>query len=75
MIDDDDVEFAVLSWFPGGGWFVALLGLVVVVWMLVAVSQNKTECAQQHCEHGTPILANHECLCVERATPSSADMR
>lgn len=66
MIDDDDVEFTVFAW-PGGGWLLSLIGLALIVWMLVEVSRNKEECAQRHCDHGTAILAEHECLCVEKA--------
>ncbi len=68
MLDDDDLDFAILAW-PSGGWILGILGVIVIVVMAIIVSGNKDECAKRHCERGTPILAHHECLCVEKATP------
>jgi len=66
MLDDDDVELTALTW-PAGGLIISILGIVLIVWMVIQVSRNKDECAAKRCEHGTPILANHECLCAEKA--------
>lgn len=68
MLDDDDLDFAILaSGGGGGGWLSFLLGLAVVIAVACAVSDNHRECEQKHCDRGTPVLTAHECLCVERA--------
>jgi hypothetical protein len=67
MLDDDDLDFAVLASSGSGGWLGAILGLVVVVVVWYFVDQNKTECASLHCDRGTPQLMNHQCLCAEQA--------
>lgn len=68
MLDDDDVDFFILAQPNGGGWLLGVICLIILVVMVVIVSGNKDECAKLHCEHGTPILAHHECLCVEKPT-------
>jgi hypothetical protein len=68
MIDDDDVDFAVLAW-PSGGWVLAIIGAIVIIALLVVVERNKEECAAKHCDRGNPMLIKHECLCVEKAAP------
>lgn len=67
MLDDDDLEFTALIW-PGGGWGMTIIGIIVIVVMAIIVSGNKEECAAKHCDNGgTSMLMNHECLCVEKA--------
>jgi hypothetical protein len=63
MLDDDDLDFALLA--SPASW----LGVIIIVIVAVLVFQNRKECSQMHCEHGTPKLAAHECLCVEVAKP------
>lgn len=66
MLDDDDVDFAILMW-PSGGWVVGILGFILIVVMLLIVQNNKNECSEMRCARGgSPILMHHECLCVER---------
>lgn len=67
MLDDDDLEFTILAW-PVGGWIITILGLVVVVWMAIKVSQNREDCSKLHCKTGSAVLMHHECLCVEKPT-------
>lgn len=67
MIDDDDATFAILAWMPGGGWFATILGAVIVVVTLIVVARNHRECEAKRCDRGKPVLAHHECLCVELA--------
>lgn len=68
VLDDDDLDFTILAC-PSEGWVVSILGLMLVIFVAIAVSKNKSECAAKTCEHGSPILAHHECLCVERPVP------
>jgi len=66
MLDDSDLDFAVLA-SPWGGCFGTIVSLVIVgvVWYFVA--QNENECAEKHCDRGKSVLMHHECLCVEEA--------
>lgn len=66
MLDDNDLEFTALAW-PNGGWILGILGVAVVVIMAIIVSGNHEECAKKHCDKGTPVLMENECLCVEKA--------
>lgn len=68
MLDDEDIDFMILAW-PSGGWIVALVGLVAIVIMCAVVSGNKKECAESHCSHGSGMLVEHECVCVEKPEP------
>lgn len=63
MIDDDDIEWALLFSSPTGciGTLMLILFLIVLSFI---VSQNKAECAEKHCERGTSQLIDHRCLCV-----------
>ncbi len=65
MLDDEDLDFTILVT-PTGGWIITILGIIAVIIVAIIVSDNKEECAKRHCEHGSPILAHHECMCVER---------
>lgn len=67
MLDDDDIDFAILAW-PDGGWILFVIGVIAIIVMAVIVDGNKKECAAKHCEHGVGMLANHECVCVEKPT-------
>jgi len=67
VTDDDDATFAILAWMPGGSWFAAILGAVIVVVTLIVVARNHRECEAKHCDRGKPVLTHHECLCVETA--------
>ena len=70
MLDDDDLDLAIItSTGPGGGCIGAVVSIIVIGVVAYYVSQNKAECAEKHCDHGTPILTNHQCLCVEKAKP------
>ncbi len=64
MLDDNDVELAALTSNPTSclGVIVLLIALGV---MSYCVSQNKSECAEKHCQHGTSQLLDHRCVCVE----------
>lgn len=71
MLDDSDVDLVALVSADGDyrSGLGAIVGLILLVLAVVfMVHYNKKECAQMHCEHGKPILADHECLCVEKAT-------
>jgi len=61
MIDDDDVTLWVLGG-PGG-----IFGLLIFIFMMYAACENTKECSQKKCDHGSPVLMKHECLCVEKA--------
>lgn len=71
MIDHEDADnafTAAASSDGGGGWIgaiVSILLIVFLVWVTLAADENDKKCAAMKCEHGTPILAKHECLCVE----------
>lgn len=65
MIDDDDVDFAILAG-PGSGpgWYVALWLLLIVGLAAVAIN-NDEECTQRKCQAGQLArLLDHECVCV-----------
>lgn len=64
MLDDDDVDFVLLSSNPTSCLGVVVLIIVLAV-MVYFVSQNKSECAEKHCQAGTSQLLDHRCLCVE----------
>ena len=68
MLDNDDLDFTILATSGnGGGCIGALLGLIVVIVVWYFVDQNRQECAELHCDRGTPQLMNHQCLCAEQA--------
>jgi len=67
MIDDSDVDFAILMG-PGKtlGGFIAWV--IIVILLAFFAYQNGEECAQKHCPNGgVPRLMEHECLCVGEA--------
>jgi hypothetical protein len=68
MIDSDDADMVGLI----GLLMPEVLGfLILAIGIAVAIiaSQNEQECGERHCDHGTPKLIKHECLCVEGAKP------
>jgi len=66
VIDDSDGDFALLASIgTPGGCGVLLLALAIVFYVIA--SNNKSDCAQKHCDVGTPKLMAHECLCVSGA--------
>jgi hypothetical protein len=65
MIDDDDVDFAILAW-PTGGWLAFVIGLVVVVVLSIIAHYNTETCEAKTCVHGKGALVNHECVCLEK---------
>lgn len=67
MMDDSDTDFAALATLSSGSGCGLIVGIVIVIIVAVIVSQNKDECAQKHCDVGTPKLMAHECLCVSGA--------
>lgn len=68
MLDDSDLDFAILSTGGGGGLFGIIFGICIIVIIAIAVSNNKDECSKMHCPDGqAPKLMAHECLCVTRA--------
>ncbi len=66
MIDDDDVDFAILASNPTTGIGV-IITIVLIVVLAVVASHNKEECSTRHCDHGHPALIKGQCLCVEAA--------
>lgn len=70
MLDDDDLDFAILA-APGWGVgivlaVVALLGIAAIAFV---VHRNHDECARRHCPDGqAPRLTSNACLCVTEAT-------
>lgn len=73
MLDDDDLDFAVLVGPVGNGSgcvgiTLFLISLAVIIAIAVVVSQNHDECAKRTCpERQKPVLMHHECLCVTEA--------
>lgn len=72
MLDDSDVDFAILSgpsgWGGGAGCIFSLIWLAIVIIILVVVMDNHEECGQMKCPEGqVPKLMSHECLCVTKA--------
>jgi hypothetical protein len=68
MLDDDDLDFAILASPSGGGWVVFLISLAIVIVVAVIVHGNKDDCAAMHCDGGQkPKLLKGECLCVTEA--------
>lgn len=66
MIDDDDVDFAILAFNPITG-IGTVIAIVLIVALAVVASRNKDECAARHCNAGHPALIKGQCLCVEAA--------
>lgn len=73
MLDDDDLDFVILS--SDGratGWFgliLGVLGLCLIVVIAILVVANHDECDKRHCPDGQrPKLLKSECLCVTEAT-------
>jgi len=67
MIDDSDVDFALLS-LPGGsfGWMLIVVSIIVV--LMVAAMSNNEECESRRCPEGSVSkLLDHECICVVEA--------
>jgi hypothetical protein len=64
VIDDEDVDFAILVW-PSGGWLMSLLGIVVFVVLAWFAWHNDADCQQRACPGGGAAkLLDHECVCV-----------
>jgi hypothetical protein len=61
MIDDSDVDFAVLA-APGG-----IVGVIIILVVAYFACTNKEDCMKRHCDRGHPVLTAHECLCLESA--------
>jgi hypothetical protein len=66
MIDDDDVDFAILASNPTTGFGLVIVIAVVAVLAYMAHT-NKVECSARHCDTGHPALIKGECLCAETA--------
>jgi hypothetical protein len=70
MIDDDDVEFAILA-SPvgeGAGCFWSVVFVLIIVALIIAAAMNNDECGKRHCpDGGRPKLLKNECLCVTEA--------
>ena len=66
MIDDDDVGWFALIW-DFDSPLLAVLGIVIMCVLAYVACQNDDECSRMHCDHGTPQLVHHECICTERA--------
>lgn len=66
MLDNDDLDFAILAW-PSEGWVIGILGVIVILILAAVVASNEDTCAKKHCERGNPVLMKHGCLCVEKA--------
>lgn len=64
MLDDDDMEIVALGSNPSSCLGILAL-LVALAIMGYFVSQNKAECAEKHCEHGSSQLMDHRCVCLE----------
>lgn len=67
MIDDHDIDFAILS--TPGGLIGSVVTLAIVIVLCLIVRDNRIECESHHCERGKPMLIEHECACVESPTP------
>lgn len=72
MIDDEDVDIAMLLAPTGGsGWcgvIVGVLGISFVIALIIIASMNHQDCSKRQCPEGQkPILMHHECLCVTEA--------
>lgn len=48
MIDDDDVDLAILAWPSSGGWFGLVLGIIVVGVVLYFACQNDAARCRAH---------------------------
>lgn len=66
MIDDDDADFFLLFSMGTPGWIGVLL-LAIAIAVIVAASQNKSDCRKQHCDSGKPKVVENECVCVQPA--------
>lgn len=60
MIDEDDA----MNWALFGP--VGIFGLFILIFLMYSACENKEECSKMKCEHGTPTLISHQCLCVEK---------
>ena len=68
MLDEEDLDFAILSSVSGGGggWLWGLICLVAFVVLAIVVAMNEDECAKKHCAHGKGMLVHHECICADK---------
>jgi hypothetical protein len=64
MIDNDDVEFAVLAWPVMGPWSL-VIGIVVIGVMAFIACGNEEECSKRECgKDAKAMIVNDECVCV-----------
>mgnify|MGYP000877429238 CR=1 FL=1 len=66
MLDDSDVDFALLSGIGATGAFGVVIIIIAII-ISIIVYDNKEDCSKKKCEHGTPQLVNHDCYCIEKA--------
>ncbi len=72
MLDDSDLDFAILSGPSGGGGgggcLIAIIWLIIVIVIALFVMDNHDKCGKMKCPEGqVPKLLSHECLCVTKA--------
>ncbi len=67
-VDSSDVNFVLLAFNPttplGVGLWLIAIGIV-----LMFAASNASDCSKRHCETGVPRVIDHNCICVEKATP------
>lgn len=66
MIDDSDVDFAILASMGTRGWVSVVFAVAAFV-LMVARCSSEDECGKRHCDKGKPTVVAHECVCVEKA--------
>ena len=67
MIDDEDVEIAVVGLDGGGTVVGTVVVLLVVAFLAWRASVNDEDCSKHRCAHGAPKLMQGECICIEKA--------
>ena len=66
MLDDSDVDFAILISNPKS-WLGLAAFIIFIVVLVIVVQGNKDECEAKTCATGqVGRLLNHECLCVSK---------
>lgn len=70
MIDYSDAGDALDSAASSGGGWALVIVLLLAIGLYLVASSNDAECAKLYCHSGaTPQLMDHECRCVESASP------